>query len=73
MLMWDIIVDVQIVLFTENLIIALILNDLVSSPWQLTGDYGPTNPLLKLEFWESLHRVGDAFNRPWLIEGDFNA
>lgn len=66
-LMWVNTVDVQIVSSTKNLISALILNDLVSSPWQLTRVYGPT--ILKLEFWESLHRIGDAFNGPWIIRG----
>lgn len=65
--------NVQVLSCTNNFITSLILNDLVNTPWLLTIVYGPTNSVLKLSFWEDIQRLGDTFNGPWCVGGDFNA
>lgn len=35
--------------------------------------YGSYNPNEKRDMWRSLLRIGHNLNKPWLIQGDFNA
>lgn len=72
-LLWKDEMDVQVVTASANYISAMILNDPEQNPWFLTGVYRPTNPLLKLALWTDLQQIGDLFDGPWCVIGDFNA
>lgn len=72
-LFWKNSLDLSIVVSYDNFISTLIINDPLNEPWALTKVYGPINPTLKPEFWDRLKVIGNAYNGPWCITGDFNA
>ena len=43
-----------------------------STPWWLTGVYGPQEDAQKVEFLAELRQFRDTSPGPWLICGDFN-
>lgn len=73
--MWNETVNFQIVFSSLNI---NIVNCIVSAtdfsiPWQFTFLYGPPISGLRLEFWDCLASIGDAFSGPWNLIGDFNS
>lgn len=70
---WRNSIDFQPTVTTDSVISGLIMNDPLDTPWQFTAVYGPSTPCLRPSFWDSLKRIGEAFNGPWAIVGDFNA
>lgn len=52
-MLWKNTIDLQVVVSTDHYISAMIMNDLVTVPWMLTGVYGPTNLTLKWVFGRS--------------------
>lgn len=71
--MWINSVDISVISSSTQLISIMILNDPPTNPWQLTGVYGPTNPLLKPDFWVDLRQIASTFFGPMCFAGDFNA
>lgn len=72
-LIWKSPVNIQILFSSVNFISALILNDdPLDNRWLLTGVYEPANPILKPNFWSSIEAIGNAYEGPWCIIGDFN-
>lgn len=57
---------------SDNYIYALVTNDLLESFWMLNGFYDP-NLNYKLEFWESISRIGSVITGLWCVLGDFHA
>lgn len=69
-LMWHNSLHVQLIRATDFAITVLITN---APSWYLTGVYGPTNHLLKPNFWQDLTSFGSLFDGLWCVAGDFNA
>lgn len=72
-LLWKNCLAIQIVSSADNFIIAVVSYGSSDCLWHLTGIYGPTNPLLKPDFWDTLTRIGETVDGPWCVGGDFNA
>ena len=71
-LAWKSPTDIQIIFSNTNMINCIILPPAPSSLWQLTAVYGLTVYSKKHGFWQALKRIGEAFNGPWTVVGDFN-
>lgn len=75
LLLWKNSINLQLILSTDFIINCLIStnHDGTDIPWQCTFVYGPTLPSLKGLFWDDLNRIGEAFESPWFLVGDFNS
>lgn len=71
-LCWKKSLDIQIISSSGNFITVVVANDPSNIMWQLMGVYGRLNPLLKPDFWDSLYKIGESFNGPWFLGGDYN-
>lgn len=73
LLLWCGGLDVKVVFSNESVISCTLFNDPANFSWQLTCVYGLVIPSLRPRFWECINSIGNAFQGPWLITGDFNA
>lgn len=72
LLIWDSVVNIQVVLANDFVIDCMVIDESMDTPWQFTAVYGPPSPLSKPLFWDCLQLIGAAFDGHWLVMGDFN-
>lgn len=72
-LMWNDNVLFNIFCFNENVINCILFEEAGIPEWQFTFLYEPPVPGLRPAFWDALTTIGNSFDEPWKLLGDFNA
>ena len=71
-LFWRLGVELEVVFFDRNMIVALVYSDPLEAPWLLFAIYGPFQRSKRKKFWELLENMVSSFSGPWAVIGDFN-
>lgn len=69
-LFWKKEIDISVRSFSPGHIDSIVNS--IKGRWRLTGFYGNPDTAKRRESWDLLNRLGDLFNYPWIIGGDFN-